>query len=69
MQSKSSQYVKFTNMISLLLIRLVVSYGADTWTLTKKEKEALQFLNGKYLEEYMVLNMKMGNGKVGRIEN
>jgi hypothetical protein len=26
------------------------------------------FLKGKYLEEYMVLNM-MGNGKVGRIEN
>jgi hypothetical protein len=23
----------------------------------------------KYLEEYMVLNIKMGNGKVGRIEN
>jgi hypothetical protein len=23
----------------------------------------------KYLEEYMVLNMKMGSGKVGRIEN
>ena len=27
------------------------------------------FLRGKYLEEYMVLNMKTGNGKVGRIEN
>jgi hypothetical protein len=25
-------------------------------------------LKGKYLEEYMVLNMKIGNGKVGRIE-
>jgi len=25
------------------------------------------FLKGKYLEEYMILNMKMGNGKVGRI--
>jgi len=24
---------------------------------------------GIYLEEYMVLNMKTGNGKVGRIEN
>jgi hypothetical protein len=23
-------------------------------------------LKGNYLEEYMVLNMKMGNGKVGR---
>ena len=28
-----------------------------------------QFLKVKYLEEYMVLNMKTGNGKVGRIEN
>jgi len=27
------------------------------------------FWEGKYLEEYMVLNMKMGNGKVGRIAN
>jgi hypothetical protein len=27
------------------------------------------FRKGKYLEEYMVLNMKTGNGKVGRIEN
>jgi len=24
-------------------------------------------LKGKYLEEYLVLNMKKGNGKVGRI--
>ena len=27
------------------------------------------YLKKKYSEEYMVLNMKMGNGKVGRIEN
>jgi len=27
------------------------------------------FLKGKYLEKCMVLNMKMWNGKVGRIEN
>jgi len=26
-------------------------------------------IKGKYLEEYMVLDMKTGNGKVGRIEN
>jgi hypothetical protein len=35
----------------------------------KKEEQALLILKGKYLEEYMVLIMKMGNGKVGRIEN
>jgi hypothetical protein len=27
-----------------------------------------QKVKGKYLEENIVLNMKMGNGKVGRIE-
>jgi hypothetical protein len=34
----------------------------------RKNKICL-FLKGKYLEEYMFLNMKMVNGKVGRIEN
>ena len=37
--------------------------------MTKKEEEALLIFKGKYLEEYMVLYMKTGNGKVGRIEN
>jgi hypothetical protein len=37
--------------------------------MTKKEEQALLVCEIKYLEEYMVLNMKMGNGKVGRIEN
>ena len=47
-----------------------MSYGAEAWTLTKREEQAvLIFLEGKYLEEYKVLNMKTGNGKVGRIEN
>jgi len=35
---------------------------------SRKNKLCL-FLKGKYLEKYMVLNMKMENGKVGRIEN
>jgi hypothetical protein len=26
-------------------------------------------LKGEYLEKYVVLNMKMGNGKLGRIED
>jgi len=51
------------------LIRPVVSYGAEAWTLTKKEQQPLLIFEGKYLEEYRVLNMKTGNGKVGRIEN
>ena len=35
----------------------------------ERRTSCANFLKGKYLEEYMVLNMKTGNGKVGRIEN
>jgi len=51
------------------LIRPAVTYGAETWTITKKEEQALLIFESKYLEEYMVLNMKIGNEKLGRIEN
>jgi hypothetical protein len=44
------------------------TYETETWTVMKKEEQAV-LIFGKYLEEYKVLNMKMGNGKVGRIEN
>jgi hypothetical protein len=37
--------------------------------MTKNEEQPLPIFVGKYSEEYMDLNMKMGNGKVGRIEN
>jgi hypothetical protein len=50
------------------LIRSVVTYGSETWTMTKKDEQVLLIFKGKYLEEYMVLNKKMGNGKLGRIE-
>jgi hypothetical protein len=46
----------------------VVSYGAEARTMTKKE-EALLVFERKIFKEYMVLNMKTGNGKVRRIEN
>jgi len=35
----------------------------------ERRKSYANFLKGKYLEEYVVLKMKMGDGKVGRIEN
>jgi hypothetical protein len=37
--------------------------------LGRRKNKLCLFLKGKYLEDYMVLNMKMWNGKVGRIEN
>ena len=43
------------------LIRPVVSYGAEAWTLTEKEEQALLIFERKIL--------KTGNGKVGGIEN
>jgi hypothetical protein len=51
------------------LIRPVVSYGAGAWKMRKREEQALLIFERKYLEEYIVINMKTGNGKVGRIEN
>jgi hypothetical protein len=51
------------------LIRPVVSCGAETWTKTKKEEQAVLVLERKYVEEYMVLNTKMENGELGRTEN
>jgi len=35
----------------------------------ERRTSSVNFLKGKYFEEYRVPNMKTGNGKVGRIEN
>ena len=48
------------------IIRPVLSYGAEAWTLAKK---ALQIFERKIFRRINVLNMKIGNGKLGRIEN
>jgi len=51
--------------LKIFVVLVLVSYGAEACTMAKKEECS----NGKYLEEYMVLNMKTGKGKVGRIEH
>ena len=47
------------------LIRPVVLYEEETWTLVKKEEQAPLIVEEKYLEEYMAPNTKIGNGKAG----
>jgi len=51
------------------LIRSVVSCGAEAWTLTKKEEQALLILERKIFRKIYDPKYENGNGKVGRIEN
>ena len=63
-----------TNVLFYNLSIQSVTSGRVVWSGSmdvdeERRTSSADFLKGKYLEEYMVLNMKMGNGKVGRIEN
>ena len=51
------------------LIRPVVSYGAEAWTLTKKEEKAVLIFERKIFRRIYGPKYENGNGKVGRIEN
>ena len=51
------------------LIRPVVSCGAEAWTLTEKEEQAVLIFERKMFRRTCVPKYGNGNGKVGRIEN
>jgi hypothetical protein len=51
------------------LIRPVVTYAAKTWTMTKKEEQAVLIFERKIFSRKYVPKYEDGEGKVGRIEN
>jgi len=61
--------VRFEITKWIIKIRPVVLYGAEAWTLTKKEEQALLIFERKMFRRIYGPNMKTGNGKVGRIES
>ena len=55
--------------ITDILIRPVVSYGAEKWTMTKKEEQAMLVFERKIFRTIYGLKYKMGNEKLGQTEN
>ena len=51
------------------IIRPVVSYGAEAWTLTKKEEQALLIFERKIFRRTYGPKYENGEWKVRRIEN
>jgi hypothetical protein len=51
------------------LIRPVVTYGAETWTMKTKEKQALVIFERKIFRRIYVPKHEDGEWKIGRIEN
>jgi hypothetical protein len=51
------------------LIRPVVSYGAEAWTLTNKEEQAILISGRKIFRRMYGPKYGNGNGKAGRIES
>jgi hypothetical protein len=51
------------------LIRSIASYGAEAWTLTKKEEQALLIFVRKIFRRIYDPKYENGEWKVGRFEN
>jgi hypothetical protein len=51
------------------LIRPAVTHGAEIWPMRKKEEQTVLICERKMFRIIYGQTMKMGNGKVGRIEN
>jgi len=51
------------------LIRPVVTYGVETWTMTKKEEQDLLIFERKIFRRICGPRYEDGEWKVGRIEN
>jgi hypothetical protein len=47
----------------------MVAYGAERWTMPKKEEQALLIFERKIFRRIYGLNTKMANGKIGLMEN
>jgi hypothetical protein len=58
-------------MLAMVIEAIIATKGTMVTLVTEvsRRRKEEQALKGKYLEEYMALNTKMENGRLGRTEN